>query len=120
MIAGNILPPPDAPGFPAALRAARQARGLSGAQMARLAGISPTMVPRYENVTRADHHSPRPDTVAKLEQVLRDKTATRSASAPLAPALDEIPLETLLAELERRGFAITLAREAPAASRGVS
>jgi transcriptional regulator with XRE-family HTH domain len=118
MMNSHLLPPSDDPGFPAALAAARQACGFSAAELARLAGISPTMVARYENVTRADHHRPRPDTVVRLERVLRNKTAGRFASAAAAPALDEASLETLLDELERRGFAVTLAKAAPPASRG--
>ncbi len=118
MTSSHLLPPSSDPGFPTALAAARQACGFSAAELARLAGISPTMVARYENITRADHHRPRPDTVARLEQVLRNKTAGRSASAAAVPALGEVPLETLLAELERRGFAVTLAKAAPTVSRG--
>ena len=112
----NILPSPDAPEFPAALAAARQQRHISAAELARRAGISSTMVARYENTSRADHHRPRPQTVALLEAALRGETVTGTSVGPSSitmPTLTSVPLEDLIKELERRGYGVTLQRPAP-------
>ena len=115
-MSSNILPPPDAPEFPAALAAARRQRKISAAELARRAGISSTMVARYENIARADHHTPRPQTVALLEAALRGEIVSEQTAPPPSmtmPALTNVPLEDIIEELERRGYGVTLQKPAP-------
>jgi transcriptional regulator with XRE-family HTH domain len=102
------LPSPNDDKFPTALAAARQARGISAAELARRAGISPTMVARYENTDRTDHHRPRPHTVALLERVLRGDDLEENAASSLA----ELTLDALIAEIEQRGFSVTITKPA--------
>lgn len=118
MSANLCLPPPDSPEFPAALAAARKAAGISAAELARRAGISPTMVARYESTTRKDHHRPRAHIVTRLEQALRDAGVPVNGSTPVnsstvAPALSDATLDALIAELERRGYGVTITKAAP-------
>jgi len=113
-MAANVhLPSPDDANFPTALAVARQAVGISAAELARRAGISPTMVARYESTTRADRHRPRPHTVTRLERALRGEAVEDLHVEPTAlatPSLNGVPLEDLIVELERRGFGITITK----------
>lgn len=104
------LPPPKDKSFPSALTAAREAIGISAAELARRAGISPTMVARYENTQRADHHRPRPHTVTQLERALRGEAVDKATAVR---PLTDVPLDALIAEIERRGFGVTITKSVP-------
>ena len=115
------LPSPNDPNFPAALKAARKALGVSASELSRRAGISSTMVARYENPEREDHHCPRQSTVTLLQQALRDVAAGNGVtnevtaakpSTDAALSLADVPLDALIEEFERRGFSVTITRSA--------
>jgi transcriptional regulator with XRE-family HTH domain len=56
-----MLPYPRDPEFPSALKARRELRGLSRAQLARAAGIHEVMPRRYEEPDCGEFTRPRPD-----------------------------------------------------------
>lgn len=57
-----MLPHPSSPEFPAALKARRELRGMSRAELARAAGIHEVMPRRYEEPDCAEFAKPRPET----------------------------------------------------------
>lgn len=127
----NILPPANDPRFPAALADARVKLGISAAELARRANISPTMVARYENTGRKDHHRPRQHTVTHLEKALRGErveTAPRgscmasgtlvvpaapisSTPVPAADPVDEDVLHLAREALERAAETFSSVKE---------
>ncbi len=112
-----LLPPAGHPDFPAKLKALRERAGLSGAELSRRAGISETMVSRYESATREDRHTPRPKTVKAIERELR----AALSDMPLADSADVQSNETEQSQdAPVRPLTIAEAKQGLAAALGIS
>lgn len=104
-----MLPPRDDKNFPEALKKARESRGLSYTQLARLVDINPVMPARYENRDNANFGIPRQDTWEKLNTVLYGKIQMNNETSNLAKENDspvylhEAPTEEIIKELKKRG-----------------
>ena len=95
------------------LRRARLERGLTQDEVAEGAGISKTMVQRYETAPDKGHHAhPSEATAMKIEAYLqRVKPLLEpsvSAEQKNADFLHEVSLDALIEEIKRRGFQLTL------------
>lgn len=106
-----MLPAPTDPAFPEALKAAREARGLSFKELAHLANISSVMPGRYENRQHSCFATPSFKTWEVLNDILcpqkmdgclpehRQKDTNNNKST----SLKEASIEALIAELKARG-----------------
>lgn len=105
-----MLPPRNDQNFPDALKQARESRGLSYTQLARLIDINPVMPARYENRDNANFGIPRQDTWEKLNTVLYGKIQHNINTYSVAEDeddkrvyLNEAPVEEIIKELKKRG-----------------
>lgn len=107
-----MLPHPSSPEFPAALKAAREARGMSRAELARGAGIHSVMPRRYEEPNCGEFTRPSERTVLALNRALGFvQEAPAESSTVLAEEtvpLRQASVDQIVAELRRRGIAVTL------------
>ena len=94
-----MLPLSSDPGFPEALKQAREDRGLSYSQLARLLDISPVMPARYENRDSANFTRPNQKTWEALNSVL---FRTDSEPDEHRVYLDAATTEEVLDELRSR------------------
>jgi transcriptional regulator with XRE-family HTH domain len=78
-----VLPLPSDPAFPAALKARREARGLSRSALARAANIHVVMPRRYEDADCADFTHPRHDTWVALNRALGYDAPDDGADLPV-------------------------------------
>lgn len=109
-----MLPYPTDPDFPAALKARREALGLSRSALARLAGIHGVMPRRYEDPTCRDFARPRLDTTwADLNKALGytvqselQGEMTQSADPEKSSSSSEVSKALTLMEA-KAGLAIT-------------
>lgn len=97
------LPDREDPSFPAALKAAREARNLSYSDLARAIGISTVMPSRYENPEHSLFGAPSQDTWRKLNEFFSDSTKIQELTGGQDHPLSTYPVEELIAELKRRG-----------------
>jgi transcriptional regulator with XRE-family HTH domain len=67
-----MLPQANSPNFPAALKKARESKGLNYTQLAKKSRISPVMPARYENRDNANFGTPNQRTWEMLNKVLFD------------------------------------------------
>jgi transcriptional regulator with XRE-family HTH domain len=94
------------------LRHARLQRGLTQDQVAVGAGISKTMVQRYETEPGKGHHAlPSEATAMKIEAYLQ-RVKPLGEDVVLveetADLLQDVSLDELIEEIKRRGFQLTL------------
>ncbi len=80
-----MLPPRKAPSFPEALAAARIKLGWNNSELAAAAGISPTVVGRYQNRDNAQFLTPSQRTWEQLERTISAALAGSSGSSSLPP-----------------------------------
>ncbi|MFK3941866.1 helix-turn-helix domain-containing protein [Pseudomonas monteilii] len=100
------LPHPTSPKFPAALKAAREAKGLSYTEVAKAIGINPAMPSRYENAEHSCFCAPRESTWEKLDALLSGsgKDLQKRKSAQIEDlSLGEATVEQIIQELKARG-----------------
>jgi transcriptional regulator with XRE-family HTH domain len=97
------LPDRNHPTFPAALKAAREARNLSYSDLARAIGISTVMPSRYENTEHSLFGVPSLDTWRKLNEFLTSKTQAKEPTDEKAKPLSTYSVDELVAEIKRRG-----------------
>jgi len=100
----------SSPTFRQDLKAARVAKGFSGAQLCRSIGISEGMLARYESETRADRVLPGPETLKLINAVLfPQEQKNEEASAKVAAQMSEqeiansLPLPVLINAIRRHG-----------------
>lgn len=104
------LPFPTSPDFPAALKAAREARGMSRAELARAAGIHAVMPRRYEEPDCGEFTKPTRNTWDALNRALYGGNAA-TATQPVTEvgvSLQVASLDEIVAELHRRKIGVTL------------
>ena len=109
-----MLPDPTSPDFPAALKAAREAAGLTRTEFARRAKINGVMPRRYEEPDAQDFTRPTRTTWLWLNFALGFSAAPPSPE-PLPvvePAtgvsLAQASIDQIVAELRSRGATLTL------------
>ncbi|WP_207936384.1 helix-turn-helix transcriptional regulator [Pseudomonas sp. 51_B] len=100
------LPHPNSPEFAPALKAAREAMGLSYTELAKAVGINPAMPSRYENNDHSCACAPRDSTWQKLNALFSGR-ATDSLNSKITQAEDvslaESTVEQIIQELKARG-----------------
>lgn len=96
-----MLPESNSPKFPKALKNARESKGLSYTQLAKLCGISPVMPARYEDTKNSNFASPSRKTWEKLDQVLSDDSIEPSNVS--YKLLAEASVEELIQALKDKG-----------------
>lgn len=87
--------------FPAALKEARELRGLTLTELARKAGISPTMPGRYENTESNLFTPPSQETWRKLNDVLFPQVISGSTVTDLL--IKDASIDELVQQLKNRG-----------------
>lgn len=97
------LPERNHPTFPAALKAAREARNLSYSDLARAIDISTVMPSRYENREHSYFGAPSLDTWRKLNDFLTSPTQIKELTHEKANPLSAYSVDELVAEIKRRG-----------------
>lgn len=97
------LPDRENPTFPAALKAAREARNLSYSNLARAIGISTVMPSRYENPNHSLFGAPSQDTWRKLDEFFASPTKTQEFAAGKTQSLSAYSVDELIAEIKQRG-----------------
>jgi transcriptional regulator with XRE-family HTH domain len=95
-----MLPRPNTPEFPGALKAAREAKGLNFTQLAKLCDISPVMPSRYEDRKHSNFGPPSDKTWEKLNQVLFD---SEQSDSPPEKRLEDASIEELIQALKNKG-----------------
>lgn len=95
-----MLPRPNTPEFPDALKAAREAKGLNFTQLAKLCDISPVMPSRYEDRQHSNFGPPSDKTWEKLNQVLFD---SEQSDSPSGKRLEDASIEELIQALKNKG-----------------
>lgn len=109
-----MLPPPNSPDFPAALKAARIAQNMSRADLARKAQINAVMPRRYEEPDAEDFSQPRHNTWLWLNYALGfcDKPSPSSEetspSIEAGPLLRDATIDQIVVELRSRGATVGL------------
>lgn len=108
-----MLPHPSSPEFPAALKAAREALGMSRAGLAHAAGIHKVMPRRYEDPTCSEFTRPTEKTMLALNRALgftAENAMPTTAATPTAEAvlLCAASTDQIVAELRHRGIVATL------------
>ncbi len=110
-----MLPPRKASSFPEALAAARLKLGWNNSELAAAAGISPSVVGRYQNRDNAQFLTPSQRTWEQLEKTISNALAGSSGSSSLPPDdgnadekprriyLDEANATQLVAALKQLG-----------------
>ncbi|MEI6708565.1 MAG: helix-turn-helix transcriptional regulator [Methylococcales bacterium] len=102
-----MLPQRTDKNFPSALKLARESKGLTYTQLAKLLDISPVMPSRYENEAHSSFCTPRQDTWEKLNTVLFSEVQTNSNLVKEHDEriyLDEASVEEIIHELKSRGI----------------
>lgn len=92
--------------FPEALKAVREAKGLSYTDVAKAIGINPAMPSRYENPEHSCFCAPRDSTWHKLNDLFfgTDKAAELINKMPTENIwLGEASVEQMIQELKARG-----------------
>lgn len=104
----------SSPNFKRELKTAREAMGLSGAELGRKAEITEGMISRYESETRADRVLPSPETLKKINEVLFGAAkiaATYGITGQASPSDQDIanslPLPVLINAINRHGGTVT-------------
>ena len=97
------LPDREDPAFPAALKAAREARNLSYSDLARAIGISTVMPSRYENPDHSLFGTPSKDTWRKLNDFLSSPTKFQESTNGKTQPLSAYSVDELISEIKRRG-----------------
>lgn len=109
-----MLPHPSSAEFPAALKSAREALGMSRAKLADAAGIHKVMPRRYEDPTCSEFTRPTEKTMLALNRALGfEPVSAEAAVQPGTPGVAAVLLQSastdqIVAELRRRGIAATL------------
>jgi len=98
-----MLPLPNSPDFPDALKSARESKGLNFTRLAKLCDISPVMPSRYEDRQHSSFGPPSDKTWEKLNQVLFDTESSTSTDSNGGKLLDEASFEELVQALKNRG-----------------
>ncbi len=103
-----MLPNPNDPTFPDALKIARESRNMSYTQIAKLCNISPVMPSRYENRQHGNFCSPSDKTWLKLNTVLYGENTMNSIEKSTQNTLgrkflDEASAEELIRALKDLG-----------------
>lgn len=108
-----MLPPRKASNFPEALAAARSKLGWNNTELAVAAGISPTVIGRYQNRDNGQFLSPSQRTWEQLDRTISVALAEASASGspddgnsderPRRIFLDEANANQLIAALKQLG-----------------
>lgn len=94
------LPDRKDPTFPAALKAAREAKKLKYSDLAKAIGISPVMPSRYENPKHSLFGAPSEDTWEKLNKFFDSSTDGQKFPDR---KLSTYSVDELVAEIKRRG-----------------
>ena len=93
------LPPRYSQSFPAALRAARRARGLTSSEFAEIIGTRKAYVPRWEDPNHSNHGAPKLSTYLAIQEYF--------ILNPMPPAttldISSLTVEQLIKELLARG-----------------
>lgn len=97
------LPDREDPAFPAALKAAREARNLTYSALARAIDISTVMPSRYENTHHSLFGTPSPETWKKLNDFFESSTSAQEPAIGKAKPLSAYSVDELAAEIKRRG-----------------
>ncbi|MGH8379260.1 helix-turn-helix domain-containing protein [Pseudomonas sp.] len=100
------LPHPTSPKFPAALKAAREAMGLSYTEVAKAISINPAMPSRYENPDHSCFCAPRESTWEKLDALLSGRNLDLHKNKVVSTedvSLGEATVEQIIHELKVRG-----------------
>lgn len=104
----KTLPPSTSKDFPQALKAAREAKGMSRAELAHAVNIHQVMPRRYEEPDCGEFTRPRPATWLALNRVLGfepDEASAKAEQASETPVLlREATIEDIVAELHRRSI----------------
>lgn len=95
-----MLPNPQSPKFPSALKAAREQRGMSRAELAKAAGIHEVMPRRYEERDCGEFSSPRMGTWLALNKALGFEVESEKEDSGVF--LSEASLEEIVQELKNR------------------
>lgn len=107
-----MLPHQTSPEFPAALKAARESKRMSRAQLARAAKIHQVMPRRYEDPNCRDFARPTANTWDALNRALGfDSTNEETSQPPEAEwkvLLSDASIDEIVAEIRKRGIAVTL------------
>ena len=98
-----MLPRPNTPEFPDALKAARESKGLNFTQLAKQCSISPVMPSRYEDRTHSSFCPPSDKTWNKLNQVLFNTVSPAASGSNASKQLDEASIEELVEAIKKRG-----------------
>ncbi len=98
-----MLPRPTAENFPDELKRAREARGFSYKQLAKLCNISEVMPSRYENRAHGNFGPPSEKTWEKLNEVLFGVAPSTHPRVHERKYLDETTIEELIQALKTRG-----------------
>ena len=98
-----MLPVRKSADFPKALKKAREDKGLSYSDLARMANIHAVMPSRYENIESKLFVSPSPETWNKLNNALFPNVELNYSLTNESQKLSEFTVEQLIAELKIRG-----------------
>lgn len=101
----EMLPQPDHPEFPSALKRAREALGLNFSQLAKLCDISPVMPSRYEDPKHGNFGPPSKKTWEKLNRVLFDQRTNVIDGGNTNKLLCDATVDELVQALKNRGAA---------------
>lgn len=97
-----MLPPPSSSEFPAALKARREALGLSRSELARRANIHGVMPRRYEEPDCGEFSSPRGETWVALNKALGYEVEDHTAQSQV----QETPAVPLTIAQAKAGLAL--------------
>lgn len=106
-----MLPDRNSPEFPAALKAAREAKGWTRAKLAQEAKIHAVMPRRYEEPDCSEFARPTQDSYVKLSKALGFTIVGDDDIV-----LNKASLEEIVAELASRGIGVTLAFAPPSSN----
>ena len=112
-----MLPDPHSSEFPAALKAAREAQGMSRAELARRSKIHGVMPRRYEEPACTEFSRPVRNTWEALNRALGFEIEGETGIVEDGDLLlQEASIEEIVAELASRNFTVTLSFSANGAS----
>lgn len=105
-----MLPHPHSPEFPAALKAAREAQGMTRSELARRSGIHAVMPRRYEEPDCGEFSRPSESTFLALNRALGllDEAPTELPTVSDAVSLEDASIEQIVEELCHRGIQVSL------------
>lgn len=104
-----MLPQPASKEFPAALKQARESRGMSRSELARRANIHQVMPRRYEEPTCREFTKPTANTWLALNRALGFEPNYENSLTPVMDKfLSDASIDEIVAEIRKRGIVVTL------------